>query len=113
LKTNIILPKFSAGEIPVETLLAMVLANARTEVEAYAGQPVKDTVIAVPINFGPSEREAVNTAAQIAGLNLLQLLSSGASAALNYGVFRYKDITEQAQVQNLKRMVKYLIIFII
>jgi molecular chaperone DnaK (HSP70) len=79
-------------------MLAMVLANARSEVETYAGQPVKDVVIAVPAHFGPGERQAVETAARIAGLNPLQLLSAGAAAALNYGVFRYKDITQEPQV---------------
>ena len=84
--------------MPVETLLAMVLANARSEVETYANQPVIDAVLAVPDHFGPAERKAVESAVQIAGIRPLQLLSAGASAALNYGVFRYKDITEQPQV---------------
>jgi len=92
---------FSSGEIPVETLLAMVLANARTEVESYAHQPVKDVVISIPIYFGQPERQAIETAAQIAGLNLYQLLTAGAAAGLNYGVFRYKDIIEQPQVNKL------------
>lgn len=76
----------------------MVLANAKAEVEAYAGQPVVDVVIAVPAAFGTAERSAVEVAAKIAGLNLIQQLSSGAAAGLNYGVFRIKDITEEAQV---------------
>lgn len=84
--------------MPVETLLAMVLANARSEVEIYANQPVIDAVIAVPDHFGAAERKAVESAAQIAGIRTLQLLSAGACAALNYGIFRYKDITEQPQI---------------
>lgn len=86
-----------SGDIPAETMLAMVLANARSEVEAYAGQPVHDAVICVPAHFGLMERQAVEAAAQIAGINLLQQLSAGAAAGLNYGVFRYKDIVEQPQ----------------
>ncbi|CAK5078798.1 unnamed protein product [Meloidogyne enterolobii] len=84
-----------AGQLPIETLLAMVLTNARAEVEAYAGNPVKDAVIAIPGFFGISERKAIEAAAKIAGINLIRLLSAGASAALNYGVFHFKDITEQ------------------
>lgn len=79
-------------------MLAMVLAHAGSEVAAYAGQPVKDVVIAVPAHFGQLERKAVETAAKIAGLNPIQLMSAGASAGLNYGVFRYKEITEEPQV---------------
>jgi len=89
---------FSAGQLPIETLLAMVLTNARAEVEAYAGNPVKDAVIAIPGFFGISERRAIEAAAKIAGINLIRLLSAGASAALNYGVFHFKDITEQPSV---------------
>uniref|UniRef100_A0A915MBP8 Hypoxia up-regulated protein 1 n=1 Tax=Meloidogyne javanica TaxID=6303 RepID=A0A915MBP8_MELJA len=84
-----------AGQLPIETLLAMVLTNARAEVEAYAGNPVKDAVIAIPGFFGISERRAIEAAAKIAGINLIRLLSAGASAALNYGVFHFKDITDQ------------------
>uniref|UniRef100_A0A914NH58 Hypoxia up-regulated protein 1 n=1 Tax=Meloidogyne incognita TaxID=6306 RepID=A0A914NH58_MELIC len=83
-----------AGQLPIETLLAMVLTNSRAEVEAYAGNPVKDAVIAIPGFFGISERKAIEAAAKIAGINLIRLLSAGASAALNYGVFHFKDITE-------------------
>ncbi|KAI3413294.1 hypothetical protein GPALN_010792 [Globodera pallida] len=77
----------AAGDVSVECALGMVLWNARQEVEAYAGQPVRDAV-----------RAAVEAAAKIAGLNLLQLLGSGTAAGLNYGVFRHKEITEQPQI---------------
>lgn len=84
-----------AGQLPIETLLAMVLTNAHAEVESYAGNPVKDAVIAIPGFFGISERKAIEAAAKIAGINLIRLLSAGAAAALNYGVFHFKDITEE------------------
>ncbi|KAI3413289.1 hypothetical protein GPALN_010787 [Globodera pallida] len=77
-----------AGDVSVECALGMVLWNARQEVEAYAGQPVRDAVVT---------RAAVEAAAKIADVNLLQLLSSGTAAGLNYGVFRHKEITEQPQ----------------
>ncbi|KHK00005.1 DnaK family protein [Oesophagostomum dentatum] len=81
----------------VETLLAMILWSARQTTEAFALQRVKDCVITVPIFFNQAERRALVTAADIAGLNLLQLLNDGTAAALNYGVFRRKEITEKPQ----------------
>uniref|UniRef100_A0A1I7US88 Hypoxia up-regulated protein 1 n=1 Tax=Caenorhabditis tropicalis TaxID=1561998 RepID=A0A1I7US88_9PELO len=68
-----------------------------------------DVVITVPIFLNQAERRAIATAAEIAGLNLLQvrnhplkhfqflfqLLNDGSAAALNYGVFRRKEITEK------------------
>ncbi|CAJ0935104.1 unnamed protein product, partial [Mesorhabditis belari] len=81
----------------VETLLAMILWHCKQDTQAYAGQTVKDVVITVPVFFNQAERRALAAAAKIAGLNLLQLLNDGSAAALNYGVFRRKEITEQAQ----------------
>lgn len=37
-------------------------------------------------------------AAQIAGLKVLQLINDNTAVALNYGVFRRKDINSTAQV---------------
>ncbi|KAI6232774.1 hypothetical protein M3Y99_00988700 [Aphelenchoides fujianensis] len=81
----------------VETILAMILWNAREQTQAFADQPVKDVVIAVPPYWNQAERTAVATAAKIAGFHLLSLISDGSAAALNYGVFRRKDITEKSQ----------------
>lgn len=81
----------------VETLLAMILWNAKETAKAYAEQSVKDVVITVPSFLSQAERRALVAAADIAGLNLLQLLSDGSAAALNYGVFRRKEITEKPQ----------------
>ncbi|KIH69144.1 DnaK family protein [Ancylostoma duodenale] len=81
----------------VETLLAMVLWSAKQDTEAFAGQRVKDCVITVPIFFNQAERRALMAAADIAGLNLLQLINDGSAAALNYGVFRRKEITDKPQ----------------
>ncbi|VDM74750.1 unnamed protein product [Strongylus vulgaris] len=88
----------------VETLLAMVLWSARQTTEAFAMQRVKDCVITVPIYFNQAERRALVNAADIAGLNLLQLLNDGSAAALNYGVFRRKQITDKPQTMMIYDM---------
>ncbi|GMR60212.1 hypothetical protein PMAYCL1PPCAC_30407, partial [Pristionchus mayeri] len=90
--------QFTNGEATydIETLLAMILWSAKKTTEAYAEQSVKDVVITVPAFFNQAERRAVAVAAEIAGLNLLQILNCGSAAALNYGVFRRKEITEQS-----------------
>ncbi|CAD6193340.1 unnamed protein product [Caenorhabditis auriculariae] len=88
---------YSETKYNVETLLAMILWSAKQTTEAHAGQSVKDVVITVPIFLNQAERRAIATAADIAGLNLLQLLNDGSAAALNYGVFRRKEITETPQ----------------
>lgn len=63
-----------------------------------AEQPVKDAVITVPAFFNQAERRAVLHAARMADLKVLQLINDNTAVALNYGVFRRKDINATAQV---------------
>lgn len=65
----------------------------------FTEQPVKDAVITVPAFFNQAERRAVLQAAQIAGVKVLQLINDNTAVALNYGVFRRKDINSTAQVK--------------
>ncbi|XP_030077165.1 hypoxia up-regulated protein 1 isoform X2 [Microcaecilia unicolor] len=80
-----------------EELLGMVLNYSRTLAEEFAEQPVKDAVITVPVYFNQAERRAVMQAAHLAGLKVLQLINDNTAVALNYGVFRRKDINATAQ----------------
>ncbi|CAJ0607927.1 unnamed protein product [Cylicocyclus nassatus] len=90
---------FPIGDInyPVETLLAMMLTHVREFTEAYAEQSIRDVVISVPAFFTQPERMVITKAAEIAKLNVLQLINDGTAAALDYGVFRQKEITEKPQ----------------
>jgi hypothetical protein len=58
-------------------------------------------VITVPAFFNQAERRAVLQAAQMAGVKVLQLINDNTAVALNYGVFRRKDINSTAQVHYL------------
>lgn len=55
-------------------------------------------MISVPVFFNQAERRAVLQAAQMAGLKVLQLINDNTAVALNYGVFRRKDIDSTAKV---------------
>jgi len=76
----------------VEELLGMILAHAKTQAETYTGQAVRDAVITTPVFFNQAERLALIAAAQLGGLNVLQLMNTPMAAALNYGMFRRKEI---------------------
>ncbi|KAG9482532.1 hypoxia up-regulated protein 1 isoform X2 [Eleutherodactylus coqui] len=80
-----------------EELLAMMLNYSRGLAEEFAEQPIKDTVITVPAFFNQAERRAILQAAKLAGLKVLQLINDNTAVALNYGVFRRKDINATAQ----------------
>uniref|UniRef100_A0A8C8RXE9 Hypoxia up-regulated protein 1 n=1 Tax=Pelusios castaneus TaxID=367368 RepID=A0A8C8RXE9_9SAUR len=80
-----------------EEILGMVLNYSRGLAEEFAEQPIKDAVITVPAYFNQAERRAVLHAAQMADLKVLQLINDNTAVALNYGVFRRKDINATAQ----------------
>ncbi|NWW95833.1 HYOU1 protein, partial [Rhynochetos jubatus] len=80
-----------------EEMLGMVLNYSRGLAEEFAEQPIKDAVITVPAYFNQAERRAVLQAARMADLKVLQLINDNAAVALNYGVFRRKDINATAQ----------------
>ncbi|KAM9846707.1 hypoxia up-regulated protein 1 [Aulostomus maculatus] len=82
-----------------EELLGMALNYSRGLAQDFAEQPIKDAVITVPAYFNQAERRAVLQAAQIGGLKVLQLISDNTAVALNYGVFRRKDI--ESTVKNV------------
>ncbi|XP_059812944.1 hypoxia up-regulated protein 1 [Hypanus sabinus] len=80
-----------------EEILGMVLNYSRSLAQDFAEQPIKDLVITVPVYFNQAERRAVLQAARMAGLKVLQLINDNTAVALNYGVFRRKDINTTAQ----------------
>ncbi|KFV78822.1 Hypoxia up-regulated protein 1, partial [Struthio camelus australis] len=86
-----------------EEMLGMVLNYSRGLAEEFAEQPVKDAVITVPAYFNQAERRAVLHAARMADLKVLQLINDNTAVALNYGVFRRKDINATAQAFLLHR----------
>ncbi|KAL5499635.1 hypothetical protein EMCRGX_G011087 [Ephydatia muelleri] len=75
----------------VEELVAMILNNSRSFAEDYASQSIRDVVITVPSYFTQAQRRAMLHAASLAGLNVVQLMSTSAAAALNYGLFRQSN----------------------
>ncbi|XP_075630838.1 hypoxia up-regulated protein 1 [Balearica regulorum gibbericeps] len=80
-----------------EEMLGMILNYSRGLAEEFAEQPIKDAVITVPAYFNQAERRAVLHAARMADLKVLQLINDNTAVALNYGVFRRKDINATAQ----------------
>lgn len=56
--------------------MAMILNHARKLAEDFAEQTIEDVVITVPAFFNQAERRAMVKAAEIAGLNLLQVTTA-------------------------------------
>ncbi|XP_045499638.1 hypoxia up-regulated protein 1 [Colias croceus] len=79
-----------------EELVAQLLGKAKEFAEISHGQPITECVITIPGYFNQAERRAMKEAATLAGLNVLQLINDYTAIAINYGIFRRKEINETA-----------------
>ncbi len=80
--------QFSPQEIS-----AAILQKMKQTAEDYVGAEIKDAVITVPAYFNDSQRQATIEAGEIAGLNVLRIISEPTAAALAYGLGK----TEKSQ----------------
>ncbi|XP_063695651.1 hypoxia up-regulated protein 1 [Culicoides brevitarsis] len=96
-KRNTVVFKNGNETYSVEELLAQILEKAKEFAQDYTGQAVTETVIVVPGYFGQAERTGMMRVAQLANLKVLQLINDYSAVALNYGIFRRKEINETAQ----------------
>jgi len=69
-----------------EEISGFLLRKLAADAEAATGESVKDVVVTVPAYFGIAERDATRKAGQIAGLNVIDILSEPIAAAVSYGV---------------------------
>ena len=75
---------------PVE-VSANILATLRQLAEDSLGDDLVGAVITVPAYFDDAQRQATKDAAQLAGLNVLRLLSEPTAAAIAYGLDHGKE----------------------
>jgi len=83
---------FHADEKPfaVEELLAMELKNVKENAQSMAGKAHKvvNAVFTIPPFYSAEERRALDLAADLAGLNVLALITDGMAVGLNYATSR-------------------------
>jgi molecular chaperone HscA len=75
---------------PVE-VSAQILATLRQRAEDSLGDELVGAVITVPAYFDDAQRQATKDAAQLAGINVLRLLSEPTAAAIAYGLDQGKE----------------------
>ena len=75
---------------PIE-VSAQILATLRQRAEDSLGDDLVGAVITVPAYFDDAQRQATKDAAQLAGLNVLRLLSEPTAAAIAYGLDHGKE----------------------
>jgi molecular chaperone DnaK len=63
---------------------AFILQKLKEDAEAYLGEKITDAVITTPAYFNDAQRQAIKEAGQIAGLNVIRIISECTSAGLAY-----------------------------
>jgi molecular chaperone DnaK len=76
-----------------EEIAALILARLRIDAEAYVGGPLHGAVLTVPAYFSYAQRYALRRAAEIAGINVLRIISEPTAASITYGLNRAEDQT--------------------
>ncbi|PHH63283.1 hypothetical protein CDD81_6140 [Ophiocordyceps australis] len=87
----------------VEELLAMELQNIQKNAQLAAGHgsSIQSIVLTMPPFYTMEERRAVQSAAELAGLRVLALISDGLAVALNYATSRqFPNINEGATAEH-------------
>ncbi len=92
--------EFDGKEYSPQSVSALILKYLVKGAE-QAGHEVKDVVITCPAYFGENERKATQTAGEIAGLNVLQIIDEPIAAALNYGIGSDVEETKHVIVYDL------------
>ena len=74
-----------------EELSAMILTKMKKVAEDYLGDTVTDAVITVPAFFSDSAKSATKQAGELAGLNVLRIISEPTAALLASNIDKKKD----------------------
>ena len=75
---------FQGLEVPPEVLSGLILDRLKTDVEKRIGS-FRNAVITVPAYFDESRRQATVVAAELAGIDVLQIINEPTAAAVAYG----------------------------
>ncbi|PGH12016.1 hypothetical protein AJ79_04525 [Helicocarpus griseus UAMH5409] len=80
----------------VEELLAMQLKQVKGNAEAMGGRSeIQDAVITFPPYYTAEEKRSVELAAELAGLNVISMISDGLAVGVNYATSRtFPSVTD-------------------
>ena len=77
--------KGEAKSFAAPRLLSLLFGRLRADADAWANEPMKEAVVAVPADFSERQREALKEAAQIGAIRVKLMLPAPLCVALLYG----------------------------
>ena len=69
-----------------EEISARILQKLARDASEYLGEPVTQAIVTVPAYFNDTQRQATRDAGQIAGLEIIRIITEPVAAALSYGL---------------------------
>lgn len=82
---------YHGREYSPEQISSRILKKLVMDAEKALDVEIEDVVVTCPAYFGVAERAATKAAAEIAGLNVLEIINEPTAAALYYGCLRNVD----------------------
>jgi molecular chaperone DnaK len=80
-----------AHSLTAQQVAALVLKRLKDNAEQVTGRVLREAVITVPAYFDDIPRRATESAAHMAGIRVLRLVSEPVAAALAYGMTKFAD----------------------
>ena len=77
-------------EYTPQEVSAIILSKMREDAEKYVGESIEKAIITAPAYFNNNQRNATKKAGELAGLNVLRIISEPTAAALAYGLDKVK-----------------------
>lgn len=68
-----------------EQICALILKKMKKDAEGWLGLSVKKAVITVPAYFSDTQKQAIKVAAELAGLNIINILVEPVAATIAFG----------------------------
>ncbi len=85
-------PPIDGKEWTPQEVSAEILKVLKEDAEMFMGEPLEEVVISVPAYFGDRQRVATQEAAELAGLNVLEVVPEPHATALAFAIDRVKDV---------------------
>ncbi len=86
----------AGGDVTPEEVSAEILKSLKTVAERRLEKVVEKAVITVPAHFHDAQRAATKRAGELAGLEVLRIVSEPTAAALSYGLDRLDECAKVA-----------------
>jgi len=83
--------EFDGNDYTPESISALILKQLAQDAAVYTNSDVQQVVITVPAYFGMQERKATKQAGEIAGLDVLSIVSEPVAAAVHYELMNTAD----------------------